>query len=376
LTIRAISGEWEALVSSERRMKGEATTHTTSFRVGSSFSLPEVIRALGHSPEAVFAAAGVDPELYGHPENRIPVRDLGRLLDCAAGATARPDIGLLVASSFRPRGLGLVGELAAEGPDVHTALRNLVRLLQYNTLAGYPAVSVADTIVTLKFDLRHSDFPGANFILEGAIGIALRFMQWLCGNSWKPEAVHLSRRKPSNPRPFEDFFGAPIRFSATEDGILFPSDWLDRPVAREERRLDSRRLEIAAAPFSELVRRQAAMGLGFGQLSAKELALQLGLSRRQLFRSLMAEGTTCQRLVDDVKFSRARHLLAAGDAPIAEIAFALGYPEQSSFTRAFARWSGVTPGEWRRRRRPGTDDHYGVGEDTGVIADTIAAERH
>jgi AraC-like DNA-binding protein len=353
-------------------MKGHATTHTTSFRVGSSFSLPEVIRSLGHSPEVVFAAAGIDPELYRHPENRISARDLGRLFACAARVTARPDIGLLVVSSFRPSGLGLVGELAAEGPDVDTALRNLVRLLQYNTLAGYPTFSIAERMATLKFDLRYSDFAGANFILEGAIGIALRFMQWLCGNSWKPEAVHLSRRRPSNPRPFQDFFGAPVRFSATEDGILFTSDWLDRPVAREERRLDARRLEIAAAPFSERVRRQAAMGLGFGQLSAKNLALQLGISRRQLFRSLMAEGTTCRKLVDDVKFARARHLLAAGDAPLAEIAFALGYPDQSSFTRAFARWSGVTPGEWRRRRSPRRDDHYGVGEDSGMIADTMS----
>jgi AraC-like DNA-binding protein len=357
-------------------VKGEAITHTTSFRVGSSFALPEVIRSLGHSPDAIFAAAGVDPALYRHPENRISAQDLGRLFDCAARVTARPDIGLLVVSSFRPSGLGLIGELAAEGPDVDTALRNLVRLLQYNTLAGYPAVSVAETIVTLKFDLRYCDFPGANFILEGAIGIALRFMQWLCGNSWKPEAVHLSRRKPSNPRPFQDFFGAPLRFSATEDAILFSADWLSRRVAREERRLEARRLAIAAAPVSELVRRQAAMGLGFGPLSAKNLALQLGISRRQLFRSLKVEGTTCQRLVDDVKFSRARHLLAAGDASIADIAFALGYPDQSSFTRAFARWSGVTPAEWRRRHRPKRDDSYGMGEDTRIMADMIAAERH
>jgi AraC-like DNA-binding protein len=342
-------------------MKGEATTHTTSFRAGSSFSLPAVIRSLGHSPEAIFAAAGVDAEVYRHPENRISAQDLGRLLARASEASARPDIGLLVASGFRPSGLGLVGELAAEGPDVNTALRNLVRLVQRNTMASYATLAVAETTATLKFELRYSDFPGANFVLEAATGIHFRFMQWLCGRLWKPEEVRLSRRKPPNPRPFQDFFGAAVRFSATEDAILFSADWLNRHVAREERRLDSRRVEIAAAPFSEFVRRQAAMGLGFGPLGAKELALQLGVSRRQLFRRLAAEGTTCQSLVDDVKFSRARHLLAAGDAPIAEIAFALGYPDQSSLTRAFARWSGMTPGEWRRCHGPRADALVGAG---------------
>lgn len=329
-------------------MKGEATSHTASFRVGSTFSLPEVIRSLGHSADAVFVAARVDPELYRHPENRIAAVDLGRLFACAARVTARRDISLLVVSSFQPRGLGLVGDLAADGPDVHTALRNLVRLLQYNTLAGYPTFSVAETTAVLGFELREYDFPGANFILEGAVGICLRFMQWLCGKQWKPDEVHLSGRKPADPRPFRDFFGAAVRFSATEDAILFSADSIKRPVAREQRRLESRHLEIAAAPFSELVRRQAAMGLGFGPLGSKDIARQLGVSPRQLFRRLQAEGTTHQRLVDDVKFSRARHLLAAGDAPIAEIALALGYPDQSSFTRAFARWSGVPPSEWRR----------------------------
>jgi AraC-like DNA-binding protein len=330
-------------------MGGKATSHTSSFRVGSSFSLPEVIRSLGYSPDAVFAAARVDPMLYQHPENRIAAEELGRLLSCAAEVTSRPDIGLLVADSFRPAGLGLVGALAAEGPNVNTALKNLVRLLQYNTLAGYPTFSITGPTATLGFDLRLSDFVGANFILEGAIAIGLRFLQWLCGNKWKPDEVHLSRRKPSDPRPFQGFFGVPVRFSATEDSVLFSSDWLKHPVACEQRPLDSGRLEIAAAPFSELVRREAAMNMGFGRLDTKDLACRLGVSPRQLFRRLQAEGTTCQKLVDDVRFSRARHLLTAGDAPVAEIAFALGYPDQSSFTRAFARWSGVPPSEWRKQ---------------------------
>ncbi len=330
-------------------MNGEVASHTTSFRVGSTFSLPGVIQSLGRSPEAVFAAADVDPALYRHPENRIVAQDLGRLFAAAAEATGRRDIGLLVVSGFQPPGLGLVGELAAEGPDVHTALRNLVRLMQYNTLAGYPNLSVAEPTALLGYQLRNSGFPGANFILEGAIGIGLRFLQWLCGKRWKPEEVHLSARKPQDARPFQDFFGAPVRFSATNDAILFPSDWLKRPVHREQRRREEKHLEIAGAPFSELVRRQAAMNIGFGSFGTRDLACQLGVSRRQLFRLLKAEGTTCQKIVDDLKFSRSRHLLASGDAPITEIAFALGYPEQSSFTRAFARWAGVPPSEWRRQ---------------------------
>jgi len=115
-------------------MATEVVTHAQSFRTGSSFSLLRVIRSLGHAPEAVFAEARVDPALYTDPENRIAAGELGRLFACAAPASGRPDIALLVVDDFRPRGLGLVGKVAAEGPDVRTALKNLVRLLQHNTL--------------------------------------------------------------------------------------------------------------------------------------------------------------------------------------------------------------------------------------------------
>jgi AraC-like DNA-binding protein len=332
-------------------MTAEESIHATSFRVGSSIALPVVVRSLGHSPEIVFAAAGVDLELYRHPENRIAAEKLGKLFMGAAELTHRADIGLLVASGFKPGALGLVGEVAAEGPDVNTALKNLVRLLPHNTLAGYPVLSVSDTTAALKFELRVSDFPGAEFILEGAIGIGFRFLQWLCGERWKPEEVHLSRRKPKEARPFQEFFGAPIRFSATEDALVFSAEWLAHRVAREQDRLSAGRLDIADASFTELVRRQVTMDLGFGPLNAEQLARRLGVSRRQLFRHLQDEGTTCQAIVDDVKFARARHLLAAGDAPIAEIAIAMGFPDQSSFTRAFSRWSGMAPLKWRKRHR-------------------------
>jgi AraC-like DNA-binding protein len=329
-------------------MAEPVVTHTTSVRTGSSFALPQVIGALGASPAAVFAEAGVARALYGHPENRIAVRDLGRLFLCAARTTGRPDIALLAVDGFRPAGLGLVGEVAAEGPDVRTTLRNLVRLLPHNTLAGYPVLIDDGPTAVMKFELRESDFPGSEFVFEGATGIIVRLLRWLCGDDWRAEEIHLCRRAPAAPGAFERFFRAPVRFSATEDAVLLAADWLDRPVPRESRRRDSRRVEIASAPWSERVRRQVATRLGLAPLSAEAIAADLGISRRQLFRHLKAEGASVQGQVDAFRFARACHLLVAGDAPLDQIAFALGFPEQSSFTRSFKRWSGFSPNGWRR----------------------------
>jgi AraC-like DNA-binding protein len=153
---------------------------------------------------------------------------------------------------------------------------------------------------------------------------------------------------PPDPRPFRAFFGMPVRFSATEVAVLFSADWLDRPVLREQRRRAARQIEIAAAPYSEVVRRQVATRLGLAPLDAKEIANDLGISRRQLFRHLKNEGRTFRAVVDDFRYARARHLLSVGNAPLSQIAFALGFREQSIFTPTFARWAGIPPSEWRR----------------------------
>jgi AraC-like DNA-binding protein len=65
----------------------------------------------------------------------------------------------------------------------------------------------------------------------------------------------------------------------------------------------------------------------------------------------MREQTSFQSILDDVRSTRARHLLSPGDAPIAEIAFALDFGDAGVFTRSFRRWTGSSPSDWRRQNR-------------------------
>ena len=75
-----------------------------------------------------------------------------------------------------------------------------------------------------------------------------------------------------------------------------------------------------------------------------------GMSVRTLQRRLADEGTSYSRLVDEVRFGMALRRLGAPDTKLIEIAFDLGYSDPAHFTRAFRRWTGVAPREFRRRR--------------------------
>jgi len=87
--------------------------------------------------------------------------------------------------------------------------------------------------------------------------------------------------------------------------------------------------------------------MGGKRPSVDLVARELRIGVRTLQRRLEDEGTSYQRLLDEVRQSTARHLLSATDLDPGEIAFVLGFEELHSFTRAFQSWEGTSPGRWR-----------------------------
>ena len=80
------------------------------------------------------------------------------------------------------------------------------------------------------------------------------------------------------------------------------------------------------------------------------------MHRRTLNRRLKAEGTTFQHVLDEVRFEIARDLLSNSNVHLDDIAATLGYAAVTPFMRTFRRWSGTTPGQWRRSVRNGESD--------------------
>ena len=98
----------------------------------------------------------------------------------------------------------------------------------------------------------------------------------------------------------------------------------------------------------ESVRLAIMQRLDSGRPSIGAVADELNTSVRTLQRRLAAAGWTYNDLVDDVRFAEARQRMARPDAPLKAVAAELGFSEQASFTRAFRRWFGVAPREYRR----------------------------
>jgi len=143
-----------------------------------------------------------------------------------------------------------------------------------------------------------------------------------------------------------------LRFHSEFCALRFPAHCLDQPIEGA----DPARLQIAEREADSIGRgsllqrvyRALRMLLLTGASSGNAVAQMLTMHRRTLNRHLEQHGASFQEVLDQVRFEVARQLLQETHLAIDDIAEALGYASVTPFMRSFQRWSGTTPGRWRR----------------------------
>jgi AraC-like DNA-binding protein len=173
--------------------------------------------------------------------------------------------------------------------------------------------------------------------------------------------VQLTRARPADVGAFRRVLDARMRFGAERNAIVFPATWLEHRLQRADpglhRILEEKLDSLDAVHGTDFVAR--VRGVVRAQLLATDagaaaVAERLALSRRTLHRRLEAGGTTYERLLDETRFAIARQLLAKSKSPLLEVGVALGYANPGAFTRAFRRWTGMTPSAWRLKVASGS----------------------
>ena len=329
-------------------------------RVGPLLPIPAILREYGIDPLGVLAHVGLDSRLFDDPENRVSMEALGRMLDVCSRLTRCPHFGLLIGQRFDMGALGVLGELMRNSPTLHDALR-LAAL--YFDLQDRGAVSLTLDLGEGKSALGYSLFAGrslaADQILDGSIAIHYLLLRELCGPTWKPALVQLAHSRPADLTPWQQFFRARLQFDAPISAVVFDSRWLDRPIAcADPAKFAAIGKHIESAypqhvlPFLAQVRRALHAMIFTGSASSANLARLFNLHERTLRRRLDQEGVTVRGLVSEARHELAHRLLHETDLPISEIAAVLRYSDVTVFARAFRRWSGSSPREWRAQRAP------------------------
>jgi AraC-like DNA-binding protein len=320
--------------------------------VGALTAVPGLIRSLGADPAPIIAGAGLAPGALDDPANRIPYECFARLLSEAAAHTGCPHFGLLAGGAWHLPDLGITGELIRHSPTVGQGLAEFIVHNYLNSAGGVAFLVRREGFVDFGYAIHIHVAASTAAIYDGVMAAGANILRDLRGREWSPSEVLLPRAKPADTAPYRRYFQAPVRFGSEYAALRFPEDVLEEAVeGADPAQLRRARVQVDAVRKETLVHmasRALRTLLLHGKSSGDDVAQALALHRRTLNRRLSAEGTTFQQVLDRVRFAVAKQLLGDSKLAIREIAAVLGYSDYVSFTRAFRRWSGTTPGAWRK----------------------------
>ena len=231
----------------------------------------------------------------------------------------------------------------------------------------------ADRVVSQSADFRSYDLEGESILAATNVGEAVcyetrdawvtmmvRFIRFLYQQEINPLWIELSRPPPEGVEQlYLDYFKCPVRFSCAEDRIAMDSGVMDRPLPGASPDMAQHNDQIVMQYLEQMdhqdivnrVRRHIIEDLASGSLSKQGIADKMHMSPRNLQLKLAAEDTTFQDTLDSTRQNLAVGYMQQSHLAITEIAFLLGFSDASNFTRAFRRWFGVSPREYRVERK-------------------------
>ncbi len=302
--------------------------------------------------------AGISAHELDNPDTRLTVDQVARFMVGAWEITDDELMGLGLAPV--PRGtFQLLSFAIIHCPDLDAVLHRLDGFLPALPSAAPVRIDFGDEAVRVWFDTDM--LPGfdedASLIADFGLLLIHRFAAWLTGRRLEPVAVELPHVAPApvDVVAYHHMFGRPVAFGAPHPAIAFAAADLAGPVVQDEASLHD---FLRSSPAGLLARRDYDSGLAArarrivelgtrgSQPTAADIAAALALSEPQLRRLLRAEGTSVGRLRDQVLRESALAGLEAGES-VESISQRLGFSEPSAFRRAFKRWTGRTPGEYR-----------------------------
>jgi len=314
------------------------------------------ITAQGGDIDRVFGRAGIDPERLRHPTLSLALTNYCQVLEEAARQSGCDNFGLRYGQQFQPRALGLLGYVGLCSETLEDALRNFAAAFpfhQHSTL-----IRLVDCGECFRFDyqVQHGAILDRRQDAELTMGMALNLLRHALGQDWSPRAVGFEHVRPEDWQEHARVFGAPVHFQRGCNSLLVPkADIKGRLMPERDANLlflvqdVIRRLgEQGRGPdLLEDAGTQIRLALSEGEPVLELIAERLELTNAGLQRRLREAGLSFSQLVENTRRELAVHYLRQRQRPISELAPLLGYSETSAFSRAFRRWFGVSPRQWR-----------------------------
>lgn len=290
-----------------------------------------------------------------NPQALLPLYQTFDFGEKAARFEGIDNLGLVVGQRTQPSDTGVFGKILSQSLTLYDLLNTIILMSSTHNSGLHMWVTEENNQVWLHHQFinpsNHENQQAQYF----ACMMYSKTIQLATGPDWHPTELHVQAGKLKSLANFKLFSKTQVCFDQPNNAIGFPKSLLIRRLKHSgecnlsQQQQDYKLLKASApAPnFTVSLRQLLQSLLRDGHPDVKMVAEIVGMSTRSLQRRLAKEGLSYFRLVDQVRFNLAADLLKEPSTHVLEIAFELGYTDAANFTRAFRRWTGKTPSQFR-----------------------------
>ncbi|MBK5354678.1 AraC family transcriptional regulator [Pseudomonas sp. TH41] len=318
-------------------------------------AIARALDASGVDSKRIFSAMGIALGVSTDPMTRLPVATMTRLYRACVDVTNNPYFGLAVAKHIHLTHLHALGYSLAASGTLMDFCRRLERYFRLVSQVAKANVTQTDDQVLMRFDHL---LELCSETEDAFFGFLIRTMRLLYKQEFKPLRVELCRPMPhEGAGPYLSLFRAPVLFGQASSLLVFDKAELVQALSGSCPELAQVNDNIIISYLARLDKSDVITGvtqkiiefLPDGDCTRDKVASALCMSPTKLQLKLSQRGTNFQQLLDDTRKELACSYLSQASRPVTEITFLLGFSDTSNFTRAFKRWTGLSPTDFRQQ---------------------------
>ena len=296
----------------------------------------------------------VDSRVLERADIEIPVEQYLALWEAAG--KVNPNVGLELGMQSEPDDIGALGHAIHCATTVEKALLTLQQFIIVFAQESNIKLEFESRTICIEYGVTYPTVISKRQDSEFAIAAILRQLNLITASTIRPTRVDFAHSKPADISAHKLLFQCPIHFNQPANRICLPIETLQLPVAHGNERLykalepyleKERQVRTVTDELLPQITRIVAAEMSSGAPSIDEICDQLNLSRRTLQRRLKEHGIEFSTLIEDVRRELALSYMKESNYSMTEISLLVGYSESASFTRAFRRWTGQSPQQYR-----------------------------
>ncbi|MGI9428943.1 MAG: helix-turn-helix domain-containing protein [Bythopirellula sp.] len=320
--------------------------------------IASILHEAGESVASLLQQSRLPSDCLDNRQSLIPSESAFRFRALAAQTLGISDVTLQATQYLEIADLGDFGKALLRAPTLLSLLTRFRDLANtQTTMAAIHLTPKKSGGVSFCHHFQHGPASGLwesdLYVLQWTIKVVR-----LVDPTWSPEEIwSMSPAAPGRERTLEKLGATVASFHRDCTGFVVPAEMFALPLAEamatEDGAIaeaDPSHMSSLAQSYSDSLAEVIRTYSSDRWLTIEEVAEVLGISTRSLQRRLSEEGTTFTDALERTRAELAGELLEKTDMMIAEIAIRLGYRDRGNFTRAFRRWSGVSPRVYRQQR--------------------------